>query len=176
MPRKGCQILLDAISLLNKDSKVPAFKLVICGKGFLESSLKNFVNTNILEDVVEFVGFVSEEDKPSYYASADISVFPSSGGESFGIVLIEAMACGKAAILAGDNAGYRSVLGSKPEMLFDPLDSVALANALKELLTDDSERENSANWGKNYVKTFDIKKVGPEILDIYQTTLLKKHK
>jgi glycosyltransferase involved in cell wall biosynthesis len=61
-------------------------------------------------------------------------------------------------------------------MLFDPLDSVALADALKELLTDDSGRENSDDWGENYVKTFDIKKVGPEILDIYQNTLLKKHK
>ncbi len=176
VPRKGCQILLDAINLLNKDSKMPAFKLIICGKGFLESSLKNFVSTNNLDDVVEFVGFVSEEDKPSYYASADISVFPSSGGESFGIVLIEAMASGKSAILAGDNAGYRSVLGSKPEMLFNPLDSVALADNLKKLLTNNSIRENFADWGENYVKTFDIKKVGPEILDIYQNTLLKKHK
>ena len=103
--------------------------------------------------MVELAGFVTEDEKPRYYASADISVFPSNGGESFGIVLLEAMASGKSAILAGDNAGYRSVLVSRPELLADPRDTRTLGVRLAQYLKDASLRREISVWGADFTRS-----------------------
>jgi phosphatidylinositol alpha-mannosyltransferase len=173
VPRKGCRELLAAVGELSQREKVPPFRVLICGRGPEEPQLKRFVTKLGLEDVVEFKGFVSEQDKPRYYASADIAVFPSSGGESFGIVLLEAMASGKAAVLAGDNPGYRSVLADKPELLFDPHDPHALADLLEKYLRDTKLRQQTKRWGAAYSKNFDVEVVGAKLLRIYRQALHK---
>jgi phosphatidyl-myo-inositol alpha-mannosyltransferase len=137
----------------------------------MEAELKRYVAENGMQDVVEFTGFVSEEDKPRYYASADIAAFPSSGGESFGIVLLEAMASGKAAVLAGNNPGYASVMAPQPSLLFDPQDAAALAEKLKALLLSEQERKTAAAWGSVYTAGFDIHKVGKQLIEIYKQAL-----
>ena len=172
--RKGCDALLKAIALIRTQTDLPTFEVMICGKGPLLPSLKTYANTNGVGDIVKFVGFVSETDKPRYYASADISVFPSSGGESFGIVLLEAMASGSAAVLAGNNPGYRSVLGIKPQLLFDPANAQQLANKIEEFLRDANIRHDTARWGEAYSKEFDINVIGPKLLDVYKRALHKR--
>jgi phosphatidyl-myo-inositol alpha-mannosyltransferase len=174
VPRKGCRLLLEAVAQLANDDDVPAFRVVICGKGPQAAQLQQFVSSRDLDRLVEFTGFVNETDKPRYYASADISVFPSSGGESFGIVLLEAMAGGQAAVLAGDNPGYHSVLAPKQELLFDPHDAVGLAAQLKKCLTDQSRRTAAAAWGAEYSRQFDVNVVGQQLLDIYRQALRKR--
>lgn len=173
VPRKGCRELLAAVGELNQRERVPTFRVVICGRGPEEPQLKRFVAKLGLEDAVEFKGFVSEQDKPRYYASADIAVFPSSGGESFGIVLLEAMASGKAAVLAGDNPGYSSVLADKPELLFDPHDPHALADLLEKYLRDTKLRQQTKRWGAAYSKNFDVDVVGTKLLRVYRQALHK---
>ena len=172
--RKGCLLLLRAVTLLARDASLPKFRVVICGKGPLLADLEQYVVDHQLQDIVQFVGFVSEADKPSYYASADIAVFPSSGGESFGIVLLEAMASGKAAVLAGDNSGYHSVMAPEPRLLFDPHDAAELALKLEHLLKMSHGREAAAAWGKTYSKTFDVAIVGRQLLKDYQEALHKR--
>jgi phosphatidylinositol alpha-mannosyltransferase len=174
VPRKGCQTLLEAVATLSEDSDLPPFRVVICGRGALESKLKDYVKNHGLGGRVEFAGYVSEEDKPKYYASADISVFPSSGGESFGIVLLEAMASGKAAVLAGDNPGYRSVLADKPELLFEPMDSKLLAHKIRQLLKDDDTRQAHAAWGSEFTKSFNVEVVGPKLVTVFSQILRKR--
>jgi phosphatidylinositol alpha-mannosyltransferase len=175
VPRKGCQLLLEAVAkLVESGPKLPDFRVVICGRGQLEPKLRKFVAEHSLNDIVEFAGFVSEEDKPRYYASADISVFPSSGGESFGIVLLEAMASGKAAVLAGDNPGYHSVMEPQPDLLFDPRSVDALAAKLRKYLEDEALRQSMAGWGAEYTKAFDTDVVGGKLLKIYQEELSKR--
>lgn len=174
VPRKGCQQLLAAVQRLYNKQNTPKFRVVICGSGPLETHLKKYVAHHGLQDIVEFVGFISEEDKPRYLASADISVFPSSGGESFGIVLLEAMASGHAAVLAGDNAGYRSVLIDRPDLLFDPHDTEALAAKLENYLADAALRYETAAWGASFTKDFDTQAVGQNLVDIYQRALHKR--
>ncbi|MDB5170146.1 MAG: hypothetical protein JWN82_542 [Candidatus Saccharibacteria bacterium] len=167
--RKGCLTLLQAAYKLVSDGrKYPAFRVVICGGGPLEQSLHDYVLRNKLEDIVEFAGRVSEADKPRYLASADIAAFPSSSGESFGIVLLEAMASGKAAVLGGDNPGYRSVLGARPAQLFKAKDADALAQKLSERLTDESLRAADAAWGDQESKQYDAATVGAKLLKLYQ--------
>jgi phosphatidylinositol alpha-mannosyltransferase len=172
--RKGCLLLLQAIKQLSEESGMPAFRVVICGKGPQAQQLKAYIAAHGLADIVEMVGFVSEADKPRYYASADISVFPSSAGESFGIVLLEAMASGKAAVLAGDNPGYHSVMAPRAELLFNPRDAEALAKTLKSFLTDTKRREAAAQWGAGYSRTFDVGTVGTKLVDIYLQALHKR--
>ncbi len=171
VPRKGCQLLLEAIVLLSQNNKVPHFRVVVCGTGPLEGKLRQLVAKHGLEQQVEFVGFVTETDKPRYYASADIAVFPSSGGESFGIVLLEAMASGRAAVLAGDNPGYSSVMAPRQELLFDPHDSSALAEKLTIYLTDTKLRQVAQRWGATYTKEFAVAVVGAKLLKIYRQAL-----
>ena len=174
VPRKGCGVLLEAIRKLRSDHGDAVFRVLICGKGPELARLQQYVDDNELGSVVTFVGFVSELDKPSYYASADIAVFPSSGGESFGIVLLEAMASGRAAVLAGDNSGYRSVMESRSDLLFDVHDGSALAAKLDELLTDSELRRRAAQWGKKHSQQFDEAVVGQELLGRYLQALHKR--
>jgi phosphatidylinositol alpha-mannosyltransferase len=171
--RKGCQYLLQAISKLDR-IKLPRFRVTICGKGALMPELEKFVQKNNLQDIVEFTGFVSEADKPRYYASADISVFPSTSGESFGIVLLEAMASGKSAVLAGNNPGYETVMDSRPETLFDPRDISVLADKLSILLSDVSRRKALADWGKTHSAQYDVKVVGPKLISYYEMAIAKR--
>jgi phosphatidylinositol alpha-mannosyltransferase len=174
VPRKGCQQLLQAIALMSTAKDLPKFRVVICGRGPLEAKLRQFVSRHRLKSLVAFAGFISEADKPRYYASADISVFPSSGGESFGIVLLEAMAGGRSTVLAGDNPGYRSVMAPQPDLLFDPKDARVLAEKLAYYLTHDPARQAMQAWAANYAKTFDVTVVGVKLLDMYQKALRKE--
>jgi phosphatidylinositol alpha-mannosyltransferase len=174
VPRKGCMTLLEAANILNKRKNMPPFRIVVCGKGPLETELKEYVSGQLIEELVEFTGFVSEEDKPRYVASADIMAFPSIGGESFGIVLLEGMASERAVVLAGDNAGYRSVLEPHPELLFTPGDAFALANKLTEYMRDIGMRKAILKWQKQYVKQFDISVVGKELEHIYEEICCSK--
>ncbi|HET7060497.1 MAG TPA: glycosyltransferase family 4 protein [Candidatus Saccharimonadales bacterium] len=167
VPRKGCRVLLEAAALLASDPSVPPFRVVVCGKGPEAPKLHRFIKQNGLGDIVEMVGFVSEEDKPRYYASADVAVFPSSAGESFGIVLLEAMASGRTAVLAGNNPGYRSVMSPRPELLFEPRDSNALAKLLENYIRTPGLRQMAAKWGRQYTKSFDVGVVGRQLEQLY---------
>jgi phosphatidyl-myo-inositol alpha-mannosyltransferase len=175
VPRKGCLTLLRAVRELAADKSLPPFRVVICGKGPLREKLEDFVQQSQLQDHVIFEGFIEEAEKPRYYASADISVFPSAGGESFGIVLLEAMASGRSAILAGDNPGYHSVLSERPELLFDPQSVDDLAKKLRKLMTNKDLRKANANWGKLYAANFDVPVIGKHILAIYTDALRNRH-
>ena len=175
VPRKGCDLLLKAVLELKRSGEIlPDFRVIICGRGPLLPKLENFVRIHDLQDIVSFTGFVSEDDKPRYYASADISVFPSSGGESFGIVLLEAMASGRSVVLAGDNPGYRSVMEAQEELLFPAKDSVALAEKLKQYLKDAGQRRKMADWGEAYTRSFDVESVGRDLVRLYRQALRKR--
>lgn len=171
VPRKGCKTLLQAAKLL-AERNVGPFRVVVCGKGELLPELKTYVRTNNLERYVEFTGFVPEADKPRYVKSADIMVFPSTGGESFGIVLIEAMAAAKPVVVAGDNAGYRSVV-QRREQLFRPNDHVELADKLATYLQDKQLCWQTVAWQAKHVRQFDVSEVGTKLLDSYNKILRK---
>ena len=166
VPRKGCRYLLEAVAQLDRN-EVPNFRVVVCGKGPLLPDLKALVAEKGLQDIVEFAGFVSEEEKPSYYAAADIAVFPSTAGESFGIVLLEAMAAARGPVLGGNNPGYASVMEPFPTQLFNPKEPAVLAARLKHYLNDAATRKALAEQQKEYVQRFDVNVVGKQLLKVY---------
>jgi phosphatidylinositol alpha-mannosyltransferase len=143
------------------------FEVVIAGKGPLTKDLKEFAHKNNLTNV-RFLGFVAEEQKPELLAGADIAVFPSTGGESFGIVLIEAMAAGSRVVLGGDNVGYRTVLGDHPDLLIDPKNSKAFANRLAHFLEFEQARVDASAWARRAIKQYDVAHVGAKIIEIYR--------
>jgi phosphatidyl-myo-inositol alpha-mannosyltransferase len=162
VPRKGCQILLEAVrDIVNNGARIP-FRVVICGRGPLEQSLKSFVSSHRLETYVQFTGYVSEDDKPRYFASADLAVFPSTGGESFGIVLLEAMAA-DAVVLGADNPGYHSVLAPSPESLCKVADAEDLAKKIQTLLEDTDARRRILKWQSSHIRQFDVAVVGVQL-------------
>jgi phosphatidyl-myo-inositol alpha-mannosyltransferase len=173
--RKGCQWLLRAVAHAHAAGQWQSgWRVVVCGGGPLEAQLKAYVHDHGLGEIVEFTGFISEEDKPRYLASADIAIYPSTGGESFGIVLPEAMAAARGEVLAGNNPGYAGVFATKPEALFDPRDTSALAARLVADLASPEIRRAAHRWQQAYAQTFDVANVGKQVLQVYVEALHKR--
>jgi len=173
--RKGCQYLLRAVAQAVKNGTWPdGTRVVVCGAGPLEATLRAFVAAHGLQKIVEFTGYISEADKPRYLASADVVVYPSTGGESFGIVLLEAMAASSGVVLAGNNPGYASTMAPRPQSLFDPHDSAALAQKIVAALTDHKLKAAAVAWQKEYVKQFDVPVIGKRITELYEQALHKR--
>jgi phosphatidylinositol alpha-mannosyltransferase len=165
--RKGVLELIKAYNALD-DETAQQTRLIVGGKGSLRAKAKALVRSN--RDVI-FAGYISEKDKANFLSSADIAVFPSITGESFGIVLVEAMAAGAGVVLGGNNPGYKSVLGPQPYLLFDPTNTKAFAEHLKLFIDDPRLRERMHAWQETAVQQYDIGVVGAAFLDIYQECL-----
>lgn len=172
--RKGCLQLIRAFALLAEGE--PDARLLVAGDGPDRDKLELAAHRLGISDKVEFLGFISEEDKPKILGSAQIACFPALYGESFGIVLIEAMAAGSEVVLAGDNPGYRCVMGDQPTLLVDPTDEKEFANRLALLLKSDNVRRGLHKWQLEHVKQYDVNVVGQQMLDIYDHVIALKHK
>lgn len=170
--RKGVEYLLRAFALLQHDT--PDAKLVIAGRGPLEGKLRKIVNKLGISGAVKFLGFVEETDKYKLLGQADIACFPSLYGESFGIVLIEAMAAGSRVVIGGDNPGYRSVLAEKPELLVKPKNTAAFAARLRQYLDNQDLANNITKWQQQQLSRYDVETVGPELIKHYQQAIAKR--
>lgn len=169
--RKGCIYLLKAIKNLSSQNKDNIkIRVTIVGDGPERFNLERFVENNNLSDICEFTGYVSEEKKKFILQRTKLAVFPSTGGESFGIVLLEAMSAG-AIVLAGDNPGYRTVLGSMPSCLFAPKNSQQIANRVQHFLTNKNQARKLFFDQQKHIKQYDIDIVGSAIIKIYKKAL-----
>lgn len=174
--RKGCLYFLQALEQLHQKNLLHGIRVLVAGKGPLREKLETFVAEKHLKHVVQFIGYVSEEDKPALLARADIAVFPSTGGESFGIVLLEAMAAGADVVIAGNNQGYRSVMADHADQIINPVDAKQFAKTLQRFLFNDTARKRAASWQQTHVMRYDVQKVGNELLALYKQVLRKKPK
>lgn len=173
--RKGALYALRAYKQL-LDVYTQPVRLILCGDGPDKAKLMQQAEKikHANKDIV-FTGFLKEDEKSDYLASADIAVFPSTGGESFGIVLIEAMASGSKVVLGGNNAGYATVLGGQKESLVDPKDTKNFANTLLTFLTDTDKINALHQQQQEVVKQYDISTVGPQIVAFYTKHLHNKN-
>ncbi len=173
--RKGCHLFLTTVARLHDEGLWPReTKVLVSGAGPLEARLKQLVAERGLNDIVTFLGFISDEDKPRYMASADVVVYPSTAGESFGIVLIEAMAASRGAVLAGNNPGYASVMNPRPDSLFDPRNSDEFRDKLLAYLTDKKLRAQAHDWQQGYVQQYDVSVVGKRLLEVFEKALASR--
>lgn len=172
--RKGCEYLLRAFKLTFEN--LPQTKLVIAGDGPERKKLERLSESLGINENTVFLGRVSEEEKARLFASADIACFPSLYGESFGIVLIEAMAAGAKIVLGGDNPGYSSVLGERKELLVNPKDTKLFTARLQKLLTDDELATELQRWQKAQLHKYDISTVGRQIEAVYYRAIASRAK
>jgi phosphatidylinositol alpha-mannosyltransferase len=170
--RKGAKEMIKAFSVLHKYDT--SAKLIVAGDGPERKSLEDLANDLKLQDHVKFLGFVEEKDKAKLMNSAYIACFPSTGGESFGIVLLEAIAAGAQVVIGGDNPGYKTVLGERPQLLFDPKNPLTFAGKLSELLDNKEIAKDLHAWEQEEVKKYDVNIVGPELQKIYQSAIAKR--
>lgn len=173
--RKGCMYLLKAFNRLKHRGDFEKLRLIIAGKGPLTPQLQNYITEHKLNKNVELIGYIEEIHKPGLLASADLAVFPSISGESFGIVLIEAMASGAGVVIGGDNPGYRCVLAKWEMCLFSPENVEELANRIILLIDDSILRKKLHQSQQKSVRQYDVNCVGQQIEDIYKSIIAKKH-
>ena len=170
-PRKGVMLLLEAYRRLCADA-LPV-RLVIAGSGGEEPALRRFAALNRLTDVV-FAGRFDDADAPAVYASADIVCAPSPYGESFGIVIAEAMASGKP-VVAAANHGYRTLLtGPGAEHLAAPGDAEGLYHRLRRLVLDPALRLELGAWGRVEARQYDCRNLAPRLVDIYRHAMASR--
>ncbi len=162
--RKGLRFLLAAFARLKWE--YPQLRLIVVGPGKIDAPSERILGERHMEDV-EIIGGVTHEDLPRYYRTADIFCAPATGGESFGIVLLEAMASG-APVLASDIPGYAGVITEGENgLLFSPKDEESLASSIVRLVQRPDLRAQMAERGRAYVPRFSWHQVASEVLDYY---------
>lgn len=164
-PRKGLPVLMKALPKILAER--PGTRLLVAGRGDEEEAVEKLPEE--LRPRVEFLGMISDEDKARFLHSVDLYVAPNTGGESFGIILVEAMSAG-APVLASDLDAFAQVLdqGAAGE-LFANEDADALAVAATRLLGDSERRAELRERGRAHVRRFDWSTVGADILSVYET-------
>ena len=121
-----------------------------------------------------FAGYVAAEDLPRYYQACDVFCAPNTGQESFGIVLLEAMAAG-APIVASDIPGYRDVVSDGEQgLLVEPKNPGAIADAVLRLLANPELRANMRRAGQEKARAYDWPRVATEVLDYYFEVLARR--
>lgn len=169
--RKGVKYLLKAFQLLAQDN--PDVELVIAGDGPDREKLEMLADDLKLKNV-SFLGFVSEDLKLELLSKADLFCSPALFGESFGIVLLEAMATG-AVTVAGNNSGYIDVMQEVGGIsLVNPEDTTEFARRLDLLLHEKSLRVLWQKWAAGYVQQFSYPHVVEQYEELYQEAL-KQH-
>ena len=170
--RKGLPVLLDALPIISRF--IPDIRVLIAGPGDSEEVLAK-VDPQ-LRHRVEFLGKISEEDKADFLASVSLYIAPNTGGESFGIILAEAMA-GGAAVVASDIPAFADVLGhGQYGALFESENSENLAKVIIDLLRDETKRKELAAAGKVHAQRFDWGQVGEEIFEVYELAMVSGQK
>ena len=164
-PRKGLADLVEAYGRLRE--RHHDLRLLVVGPpGSCGAAIRARVEGAGWEDVI-FTGPVADAELPAYYQAAHVFAAPATGGESFGLVLTEAMAAG-AAVVAGDNPGYRAVVRHERDgILVPPANPTELATAIERLLDDEPLRRRFAAAGRARAAAFDIRRVGQRYLALY---------
>lgn len=165
--RKGLDVLLAAFPAIARAR--PGVRLLVVGTGDVAAA-----RSRLPEDLraqVDFLGPVSDEEKAQVLRTADVYVAPNTGGESFGIVLVEAMAAG-AAVVATDLPAFERVLeGGRCGVLFPNGDSEALAAAVLDLLAEPARREALRAEAAVAVRQYDWTSVARRIVQVYETVV-----
>jgi phosphatidylinositol alpha-mannosyltransferase len=165
-PRKGVQDLIHAMPevVARTDGRA---RLLVVGDSYLRPQIMAGVASSVRQHV-HFLGHVASADLPRWYATGDIFCSPATGNESFGIVLVEAMAAGRA-VVCSDIPGYRTVVTpGRDAAVFPPGDVSALARTLSQLVEDRERRGRLAEDGRRRALDFSWPSVVDRIVAVYR--------
>lgn len=163
-PRKGLDVLLGAFARVS--GGMPGCRLVLVGSGLDSPGILDRVDEDV-RDMITTVGFVRNSELPAYYAAADIFCAPSLGGESFGVILLEAMASGTP-VVASDIPGYSEVVErTGGGVLFETGNEDDLARTMTRLLSDGTVRGGLSEAGLSGVRKFSWESLAGRIEECY---------
>ena len=166
--RKGLSVLIEALPAIIE--KIPEIRVIVAGPGNPATILEDM--DPHLRQRFTFLGRISEQDKANFMSSVSIYVAPNTGGESFGIILAEALA-GGASVLASDIPAFDSLLGhGKYGSLFQSETAQDLAKRAIELLNSPDLRTAIAKAGREYAQSFDWDVVAERIYDVYEMAMV----
>ena len=162
-PRKGFRHAVDAFAELG--SRYDDLRLVVVGDGPQAAHVRRLPRA--MRSRVDMIGRASHTALPTYHAAADMFISPATGRESFGIVLVEAMAAGLP-VVASDLPGYREVVRHEREgLLVPPADPIALAEAAARVLDDASLAGRLAMGGRARARTFTWRRIAARVERVY---------
>ena len=171
-PRKGLSVLLDALPVIARFA--PDVKVFVAGPGD-PTEIQKQIDPQ-LRHRFEFLGKISEADKADFMSSVSIYVAPNTGGESFGIILAEALA-GGACVVASDIPAFDDLLGhGQYGALFKSEDPTDLAKVIIDLLRDDKKRTELASKGRARGQSFDWKIIAEQIYSVYEMSIVGSEK
>lgn len=171
--RKGAKYLLRAIPAIRE--RHPHTRFIFVGEGRLRPGFQRYVERKGWQDVI-FTGYISDEDKPRYFASSHVFCAPAIGGESLGIVLLEAMASGTP-IVASDIKGYATVVNSGVDgILTPPRQPDELAGAISHLLENEPLRQHFIQAGLVKARDYAWTHVARSVMDYYCELLEERSK
>lgn len=166
-PRKGLQVLIDSLAIVARF--IPDVRYLIAGPGDSEEFMKK-LNPQ-LRSRITFLGRLSDKQKESFLKSVEIYVAPNTGGESFGIILTEALSAGTA-VIASDIPAFKAVLeNGEVGDLFKNEDSADLAKTIVGLLRDDDRRKKLASNGRLSAQKYDWQVVAEQIESVYEMAI-----
>ena len=166
-PRKGLQILLDALPIIARF--IPDVRLLIAGPGDGDELIRK-LDIGLRNRIV-FLGFLTEQEKASFLKSISVYVAPNTGGESFGIILTEALSAGTP-VVASDIPAFQAVLeNGDAGLLFKNGDSPDLAKVLIGLLRNEQLQQNLSSKGKLSSQKYDWQVVADQILSVYEMAM-----
>jgi phosphatidylinositol alpha-mannosyltransferase len=166
--RKGLDILVAALPKIIE--RFPDVKVIVAGPGDSAEFLKDIEPA--LKNRFQFLGRISEKEKADFLASVALYIAPNTGGESFGIILAEALA-GGASVVASDIPAFDALLGhGQYGTLFESENSIDLSKKITDLLGDEQKRREIAQRGKIYAQQFDWDVVAEKIYDVYEMAMV----
>jgi phosphatidylinositol alpha-mannosyltransferase len=171
-PRKGLSVLVDALPVISRFA--PDVKILVAGPGEPAEVIKSIDPQ--LRQRFEFLGKITEDEKADFMSSVAVYVAPNTGGESFGIILAEALA-GGACVVASDIPAFDDLLGhGEFGALFESESSTELAKVVIDLLRDEKKRKELSSRGKERAKTFDWTVVAEQIYSVYEMSIVGSQK
>jgi len=168
--RKGLGVLLRAY--VNLKQRLPQLRLIVVGDGRMRRGYERFIAANDIADIV-MAGRVGEDELPRYYATADIFCAPNTGKESFGLILLEAMAAGLP-VVATDIPGFAQVIRTgRNGILVRRDDPLGLASAINLLVNDLELRDRLAQQARRSAQGYAWKKVADQVEQVYGEALVR---
>jgi phosphatidylinositol alpha-mannosyltransferase len=171
-PRKGLSVLVDALPVISRFA--PDVKIFVAGPGDPAEVIEGIDPQ--LRQRFEFLGKITESEKADFMSSVAVYVAPNTGGESFGIILAEALA-GGACVVASDIPAFDDLLGhGEFGALFESESSTELAKVVIDLLRDETKRKELSTRGKERSKKFDWTVVAQQIYSVYEMSIVGSQK
>jgi glycosyltransferase involved in cell wall biosynthesis len=166
---KGLDYLLGAVRYVLPD--IPDLKLIVGGSGIMKEYYLNLSRSLGISEHVEFVGYIPDKELPRYYNGCSVTVLPSTDPtrEGFGIVLLEAMACGKPVITTGIAGVARDITDRSAGKVVPPENAVALGDAIKAVLLDPERADEMGSAGREIVREkYSSDRVADSVISIYE--------